>query len=76
MLTFKKFADLQIKLEELETFQELVKKYEITVENIDRATIYRNGRNVPQDLYFVQVSYYNPACLFDIGRAIEALTKP
>ncbi len=76
MLTFKKFADLQIKLGELETFRDLCSQFSIVIENIDRASLNKNGRNIPQPFFFVQVSYENPACLFDIGRAIEALTKP
>jgi len=74
MLTFKKFADLQIRLEDLEKFQELVKQYDITVENIDRANIYRNGRNIPQNLYFVQVSYMAETCLFELGFELGKLT--
>ncbi len=71
-MTFKKFATLQIKLSEYDKFVELALQYSLIIENIDRA--YKNG--IPDKFYFVQVSYENPACLFDIGRAIEALTKP
>lgn len=76
MLTFKKFADLLVKVEEIDKFQDLCTQFSISIENIDRTSLYRNGRNIPQPFYMVQVSYENPACLFDIGRAIEALTKP
>lgn len=71
-MTFKKFATLQIKLSEYDKFVELALQYSLIIENIDRA--YKNG--IPDKFYFVQVSYENPACLFDIGRALEALTKP
>ncbi len=70
MLTFKKFATLQILLAEYDAFLELAPQYSLTIENIDRA--YKNG--IPDKFYFIQVSYENAACLFDIGRALERLT--
>lgn len=66
-MTFKKFTTLQIKMSEYDKFVELALQYSLIIENIDRA--YKNG--IPDKFYFVQVSYENPACLFDIGRALE-----
>lgn len=77
MLTFKKFADIMVKVEEIEIFLNLKGSFDITVERLERASINRNGRNIPQNFYMVSVSYENPMCLFELGFEMgkAALTK-
>ncbi len=63
---------LNIKISERKTFEELAKSFEIEILDIERAKF----SGLPADFFYFEVQFLNPACLFDIGRAIEALTKP
>lgn len=63
---------LQIKTHEIDAFLQLCKEHEIECTDVQRAK--QSGK--PVDFYFCEIIFVNPACLFDIGRALEALTKP
>lgn len=73
-MTFKKFADLLIKVEQYNQFRELAQTFDITIETAERATIERNGKNIPQPFYFVNVSFMNDVCLFELGYELGKLT--
>ena len=77
-MNFKKFADIMVKVDEIEIFLNLKGSFDITIERLERATIFRNGREIPQNFYMVNVSYENPMCLFELGFEMgkAALTKP
>ena len=63
---------LNIKISERKTFEQLAQTFEIEILDIERAKF--NG--LPANFFYFEVQFVNPACLFDIGRALEALTKP
>jgi hypothetical protein len=62
---------LNIKISERKTFEDLAPQFEIEILDIERAKF--NG--LPANFFYFEVQFSNPACLFDIGRALEALTK-
>ncbi len=62
---------LQIKDAEIDTFLQLCKVNDVECIDIKRAK--QGGK--PANFYYCEIVFVNPACLFDIGRALEALTK-
>ena len=58
---------LNIKVSERTTFEQLAPQYEIEVLDVERAKF----NNKPADFYYIEIQFINPACLFDIGRAME-----
>jgi len=62
---------LQIKDVEIDNFLQLCKVNDVECIDIQLAKF----NNIPADFYYCEVVFINPVCLFDIGRALEALTN-
>lgn len=61
---------LNIKTAEIDNFLQLCKQNDVECIDMQRAKF----GNIPADFYYCEVLFFNPNCLFDIGRALERET--